>query len=67
MKTTVTVTNRGTYKDGGTQEFQDRQGKKYFVDGRISSKTKGKVYDRYPSDAGAKILDVLLVTVTRVN
>ncbi len=30
---------------------------KYYLDNRINSKTKGELYDRYPSDEGAKILD----------
>ena len=46
----------GGYKDGGTQEYQGWDGKRYFVDHRISSKTKGEIYDRYPSDKGAVLL-----------
>ena len=31
--------------------------KKYYLDNRIASKTKDELYDRYPSDEGAIILD----------
>ena len=30
---------------------------KYYLDNRIGSTTKGELYDGYPSDEGAKILD----------
>ena len=30
---------------------------KYYIDGRISSETKGELYDKYPSAPDAKILD----------
>jgi hypothetical protein len=30
---------------------------KYHIDYRIGSKTKGELFDRYPSDEGAQILD----------
>jgi len=45
------------YKDGGTYTFS-KNGKTYYVDHRIGSKTKNKVYDRYPGDSGAKIVNV---------
>lgn len=45
------------YKDGGTYTFV-KNNKKYYVDQRIGSTTKGKVYDRYPGHAGATIVDV---------
>lgn len=45
------------YKDGGTYAFV-KNGKIYYVDRRIGSKTRDRVYDRYPSDAGAKIVKV---------
>lgn len=47
----------GIYKDGGTYTFF-KNGKTYYVDRRIGSKTIDKVYDRYPGDAGAKIVDI---------
>lgn len=54
---------RATYMDGGTQVIKNKQGKKYYIDGRIGSKTKGKVYDRYPGDKGAKIVNIKLVKI----
>jgi hypothetical protein len=45
-----------TYKDGGTVEIKYRN-KKYFIDYRIKSKTRGRVYNLYPGDAGAAIVD----------
>ncbi len=47
----------GIYKDGGTYTFF-KNGKTYYVDRRIGSKTIDKVYDSYPGDAGAKIVDI---------
>jgi len=47
----------GTYKDGGTKEYRDRKNNRYFLDGRINSKTKGKLFDRYPSNERAMMLD----------
>ena len=49
----VKVGDIGYYKDGGTKEYKGWDGKHYFVDHRISSKTKGEIYDRYPSDKDA--------------
>jgi len=58
------------YRDGGTSVWVSVKDKyeslassivlickKYYIDNRISSTTKGELYDRYPSDEGAKILD----------
>lgn len=59
---TILVKKCGKYKDGGTEYFCDKSGKKYFIDGRIGSSTKGKVFDRYPSEKGAKILNLVLGT-----
>ena len=45
------------YKDGGTYTFV-KNNKTYYVDRRIGSTTKNKVYDRYPGDKGAKIVNI---------
>jgi len=45
------------YKDGGTYTFV-KNGKTYYVDRRIGSKTRDSIYDRYPGDVGAKIVKV---------
>ncbi len=49
------------YKDGGTIEYKGWDGKNYFVDHRIGSTTKGLIYDRYPDDSAARLLNVKLV------
>ena len=61
---TVQVVYTGTYKDGGTSSYREKQKPytKYFIDGRIGSITKGKVFDRYPGDERARILNVKLET-----
>lgn len=58
------------YSDGGTtvwiepsvkeniksiEEAQNCQ--KYYLDNRIGSQTKGELFDKYPSDEDAKMLD----------
>ena len=45
------------YKNGGTYTFV-KNNKTYYVDRRIGSTTKDKVYDRYPGDAGATIVNI---------
>ena len=45
------------YKDGGTYTFV-KNGKTYYVDRRVNSTTRNKVYDKYPGDAGAKIVNI---------
>jgi hypothetical protein len=58
------------YRDGGTSAWieplvkesiktvkQAKEAKKYYLDNRIGSMTKGELYDRYPSEKDAKILD----------
>lgn len=57
---TVTVKKLSIYRDGGTVTYTDKDGIKYWVDGRIGSLNRGKVYDRYPGDIEAKILKIKL-------
>jgi hypothetical protein len=58
------------YRDGGTSVWIELSVKsslktieeadncqKYYLDNRISSTTKGELYDRYPSEKGALVLD----------
>ncbi len=59
----IIVRKCGDYLDGGTEEYRGEDGKLYFIDRRIETKTPGAVYNDYPGDEGAKILsDVVLVT-----
>lgn len=53
------VTEFVRYKDGGTCGYRDEQDRRYYVDGRINSKTKGRVFSVYPSDDNIKPLDVV--------
>jgi hypothetical protein len=50
------LTEHSIFKDGGTQSFKGKSGKTYFLDGRISSKTKNQLYDKYPTDKNANLL-----------
>lgn len=43
--------------DGGTKVYVDEKGQNYYLDNRIASTTKGKMYDKYPNDKDAKIID----------
>lgn len=61
----ILVTEFGRIRDGGTVTYVSELGLKFFVDNRIGTKTKGAVYDRYPGDEGAKILDVKLIPVPK--
>lgn len=58
------------YKDGGTSvwiELSIKEGlktiedvrycQKYYLDNRIGSTTKGELFDKYPGDEGATMLD----------
>ena len=47
-----------SYKDGGTKEYRDKNNNKYFLDYRINSKTRGELFDRYPDESGAIMLDL---------
>ena len=58
------------YRDGGTtvwiepsvkdnlKTIEDAENcQKYYLDNRIGSKTKGELFDKYPSDEEAKLID----------
>jgi len=53
----IFVKKVSTARDGGTTIYVDKDGKRYWKDWRIGSQSKGSVFDRYPSDDGAKILN----------
>lgn len=51
----------GVFRDGGTMQCYDYDspnGLEYFIDRRINSSTKGKVFDKYPGQKGARMLNV---------
>lgn len=48
------------YREGGTTKYIDEKGNEYFKDNRLGTKTKGKIFDKYPKEEDAKILDVEL-------
>lgn len=50
----------GDYKDGGSSKIEVHiEGIRYelYVDSRIDTRTPAEVYDRYPADRGAIMLD----------
>lgn len=53
----------GKFRDGGTTKVLATDGKHYWVDHRIGSKTKGQVYDRYPGEEGAILLKSLILDI----
>jgi len=55
---TVKVRQTNMYRDGGTKELTDKDGNVYYQDFGIFSPTRGKIYDKYPGDKNAKILDI---------
>lgn len=59
----ITLREISHYKDGGTVEYRGSDGKHYFKDSRIGSKTKGCMFDRYPGDKGAKTVDLIFIYV----
>jgi len=58
-----------TFLDGGTRHFVDKRGNHYWVDNRIGAVRKGWIYDRYPEEAGARVLSIrqLLVVSCEKN
>lgn len=59
----IKVKHVATYKDGGTKEYHDSLGNRYFKDNRIGSGMKGKIYNMHPGRDGAKMLNVELEEV----
>lgn len=44
-------------RDGGTKVYKDSDGNAYYEDNRLETKTKGSLYNMYPGDKDACILD----------
>ena len=53
MKDRIVIAEKTRFRDGGTILAVDSEGKEYFVDRRIGTKTPYAVYDRYPGGEGA--------------
>lgn len=66
----IDIIKEGTYHDGGTSIWINPDVKKelktiddakncqkYYLDNRIGSQTKGELFDKYPGDKDAIILD----------
>lgn len=53
--TSVWISVKDRYRVKTIKEAMDC--KKYYLNNQIGSATKGELYDKYPSDKGAKILD----------
>jgi hypothetical protein len=43
------IVNIDSYRDGGTLEITTENGKTYWVDRRIRTKTLGQIYDAHPN------------------
>jgi len=50
-----------SFLDGGTDHYVDENGNDYYEDHRIRTLTPGVIYDRYPKDRDAKILNIELI------
>lgn len=48
----ITLKHITTALDGGTKKLEGSDGKVYYQDFRIGTKTKGEIYDRYPKYNG---------------
>lgn len=58
MKSLQLVLTGLVYRDGGTCEvYCPKTDEYYYIDMRIRTETKGSLYDRYPGDAEAKIIN----------
>jgi hypothetical protein len=70
MNTIIEIEKISIIKDGGTSCWINPDVRKsiktmddakncqqYYLDNRIGSKTKGELFDRYPGDSGATMLD----------
>lgn len=65
IKTKITETGR--CRDGGTILAVDETGKSYFVDGRIGSETKGRVFDKYPSEEDAMLVEGYFILLKEIH
>jgi hypothetical protein len=61
----ILVTEVGRFRDGGTTHYRTRLGIDLYEDNRIGSKTKGAIYDRYPNDKDAKLVNVKLIVIPK--
>ena len=53
----IKLTYKATYIDGGTNLYIGSDGKSYYEDYRLQTKTKGALYNDYPDHSSAKILN----------
>lgn len=65
IKTKITQT--GLYRDGGTICAVDRDGKAYYVDNRIGSETKGRVFDKYPGEDDAILVEGYFILLKEIH
>jgi hypothetical protein len=45
------------FLDGGTRKYLGSDGNVYYVDDRLQTTTKGEIYDSYPGNKDAKMLN----------
>ncbi len=48
---------KDSYLDGGTKVYVGSDGKSYYEDYRLQTKTKGALYDKDPDHSSAKMLN----------
>lgn len=53
----IKLTYQNVFLDGGTKVYSGSDYKIYYVDYRLGTTTAGELYDKYPGDEGAKMLD----------
>ena len=56
----ISVVKLREYNDGGTIEYEDSDGNHYFEDHRPKTDTKGFIFNKYPGEKDAEILEVVL-------
>lgn len=55
--TKIKLRYKDTARDGGTKVYVGSDGKSYYEDYRIQTKTKGSLYNDYPNHSSAKMLN----------
>jgi len=53
----IRLTYENMFLDGGTRKYLGSDGNVYYVDDRLQTTTKGEIYDSYPGNKDAKMLN----------
>lgn len=65
--TKTRITETGRCRDGGTILAVDETGKSYYVDGRIGSETKGLVFNKYPGEDDAMLVEGYFILLKEIH